>query len=277
MPELPEVEFCARRLRAWLVGRRIERATARPGAPLRDITPAQLAAGLTGRTPTAVRRRGKQLLLDLDDGQVFLVHLGMTGKFVPDEPTPRPGTRAELHLEDGTRLDFVDMRRFGRLRLLVPGASHRELDRLGPDALELARDPGAFSAVFGRTSREIKVALMDQSLLAGVGNIYAAEALHEARIDPRAPASKLRASELHALGSALVAAFEASLARERGAEIVYLPEAEADNPFRIYGREGEPCPECGAPIARFDQAGRSTFWVPTWQRRPSLVNARRRR
>ncbi len=161
MPELPEVEFCARRLRAWLVGQRIERVVAQPGKPLRDIDPATLAQQLTGRVPTAVRRRGKQLLLDLDDGQVFLVHLGMTGKFLPDEPTPRPGTRVQLHLDGGTRLDYVDMRRFGRLRVLPPGASHPELDRLGPDALELARDPVAFAAAVGRTGREIKVALME--------------------------------------------------------------------------------------------------------------------
>ncbi len=276
MPELPEVEFCARRLTAWLVGRRIERVEAIPGTPLRDVDPKTLSRRLTQRTAIAVRRRGKQLLLDLDDGQVLLVHLGMTGKFLLDEPTPRSGTRVKLHLAGGQRLDFVDPRRFGRVRILAPGESHPELDKLGPDALELARDPAAFAAVL-ETKREVKVALMDQSRLAGVGNIYAAEALHDARIDPRVPAHRLRTAERTLLAAVLVKTFEASLARETGDEINYLPEAEAENPFRIYGREGERCPECGATVARFDQAGRSTFWVPEWQNRPSLRNARRRR
>lgn len=276
MPELPEVEFCARRLRAWLVGDPIERVEATWGTPLRDIDPPTLAAQLTGRTATAVRRRGKQLLLDLDDGQLLLVHLGMTGKFLPDEPAPRPGTRVQLHLASGRRLDFVDMRRFGRVRVLGPGESHPELDKLGPDALELARDPAAFAATLD-TKREVKVALMDQARMAGAGNIYAAEALHDARIDPRVPAAKLRPAERRLLAAALVRTFEASLAREKGKEIVYLPEAGATNPFRVYGREGEACPESGSPVERFDQAGRSTFWVPAWQTKPSLKNARRRR
>ncbi len=277
MPELPEVEFCARRLRAWLVGRRVAGVGACAGTPLRDIEKPEFEARLVGRTPTGVRRRGKQLLIDLDDGQVWLVHLGMTGKFLLDEPTPRPGTRVRLDLAGGARLDFVDVRRFGRLRLLSPGESHPELDRLGPDALELAGAPAAFATRLGRTSRAVKVALLDQAFLAGVGNIYAAEALHAARIDPRVPASKLTSAELRRLAGAVLDAFEASLEREDGPEIVYLPEAKATNPFRVYGRAGAPCPECGAPIQRIEQAGRATFWVPEWQDRPRLATARRRR
>ncbi len=267
MPELPEVEHCARRLRSWLEGRAFAAVRADRGKPLRDITPADLHVGLRGRRVTGIRRVGKQLLLDLDDQQTLLVHLGMTGKFIRAEDPERPATRVRFDLDDGTALHFLDFRRFGRVRLLAPGASHPEVDKLGTDALELCRTPGALREALARTSRPIKVALMDQTLLAGVGNIYAAEALYVARVDPRAPANGLSPTTYEELSAALVEAMEQSLARERDDEITYLQEVAAKNPFLVYDREGERCPRSGGPIRRFEQAGRSTFWVPRWQTR----------
>ena len=270
MPELPEVEFAGRRLRGWLVGRLIASVEATAGSPLRDLTPAALASGLIGRRVVAVRRHGKQLFLDLDDGHVWLCHLGMTGKFVRRAPgeAERAGTRARLGFADGgPAIDFVDPRRFGRLRLLgaAAAAAHPEVARLGPDALDLAAAPTDFAARVGRGRAPIKVALLDQRRLAGVGNIYACEALHDAGVNPWTPAGDLTGPRLEALARAVEATMRASLARETDDEITYLQQAKATNPFRVYGRAGEDCPCCGERVSRAEQAGRGTFWTPTTQ------------
>ncbi len=167
-------------------------------------------------------------------------------------------------LESGA-YDFVDWRRFGRVRLLELGGSHPEVDKLGPDALELCADPPAFVARLKGT-RAIKVALMDQKVLAGVGNIYAAEALFRAGIHPRREVARVSRKRKLALAGHLRACMVESLEREVDPEIVYLQEAEATNPFEVYGREDQPCLRCARPIRRFDQAGRSTFWCSRCQR-----------
>ncbi len=269
MPELPEVEFAARRLRSWIVGVPVTAAGAEPGNPLRELTPAAFTAGLTGRTVQAVRRQGKQLFLDLDDDQVLLAHLGMTGKFVREiQAGPvRRGRRAWLALADGARIDFVDPRRFGRVRLLsrAAAAAHPEVRRMGPDALEVCADPATLHARLSTTRRAVKVALMDQSLLAGVGNIYAAEGLFFAGVGPARPASSLSLAEATRIGAGVLRSMTESLGREVDAEIQYLHEAAATNPFQVYGRAGEPCTTCGATIQRVMQAQRSTFWCPRCQ------------
>lgn len=267
MPELPEVEFAARRLRAWAIGRAIARVDAEPGRPLCDVEPDVLDAALAGRAVTAVRRHGKQLFIDFDDGHVLTSHLGMTGKWLrlPEHAPPREGTRLQIVLDDGHRLDHIDPRRLGRLRLLARGERHPELDRLGPDALEACARPGALAEAVGWSRREIKVALMDQESLAGVGNIYAAEALHAAGISPFRPAADLKPAEFERLAAAIVDAMQQSLARERDDEIRYLQDRDATNPFRVYGRTDAPCPTCGVAIIRAVQQGRSTFYCPVCQ------------
>lgn len=269
MPELPEVEFAARRLRRWALGRRIVDVGAEAARPLRDITPHALKAGAVGRQVAAVRRQGKQLFIDLDDGQVLWVHLGMTGKFLhrPAAAEPRAGRRAWFLLDDGQRLDFLDSRRFGRLRLLPRAAvaAHPEAARLGPDALALSADPVAFGARLVGTRRAVKVALMDQAVMAGVGNIYASEALFLAGLAPTRPASGLSPAEQARLAAGMQRTMSESLAREQDDEIHYLQEVQAQNPFLVYGRAGEPCPTCQAPIERFMLAQRATFWCPACQ------------
>jgi formamidopyrimidine-DNA glycosylase len=268
VPELPEVEFCARRLREWATGRRVVDAQAQPGKPLRDLTPEAFAAGLRGRRVERIDRRGKQLFVHLDADTTLLAHLGMTGKFVrvDRDAEPRAGERARLALDDGHTLSFVDPRRFGRLRLL-PTADvprHPEIACLGEDALDVCARPGALAGVL-RGRRPIKVALMDQSVLAGVGNIYASEALFAAGIPPDAPAGSLAAAQVDALAHHLRACMVDSLEREKDSEIAYLHEGDAENPFRIYGRKGEPCPVCGEPIRRAEHAGRGTYYCPRCQ------------
>lgn len=257
-------------LRRWLIGRRIATCDAEAGKPLRDLDPATLARGVEGRSVIGVRRVGKQLLIDLDDDSVLLAHLGMTGKFVPESDEPRPGTRIRLGLSDGARIAFIDTRRFGRIRLapdVDAAAAHPELARLGPDALELCRRPGGLASVLKGRRRPIKPALMDQSLLAGVGNIYAAEGLFAGRVHPLTRCDRVGRARYQAVADGIVAAMEATLVRDLGDEINYLQEKGSQNPFTVYGRAGEPCRVCGTLIERTVQSGRSTFWCPRCQPR----------
>jgi formamidopyrimidine-DNA glycosylase len=194
----------------------------------------------------------------------------MTGKFVPDPNEPRPGTRIRLGLSDGSRIAFIDARRFGRIRLAPDAhsaASHPELSRLGPDALELCRRSGGLASVLKGRRRPIKPALMDQSLLAGIGNIYAAEGLFAGRVHPTARCDRVGAARYQAIADGIVASMEATLVRDLGDEINYLQEKGSLNPFTVYGRDGEPCHRCETSIERTVQSGRSTFWCPRCQRR----------
>ena len=264
MPELPEVEFCARRLGDWLLGNQIIDAGAYDGSPLRGQSSETLCARVRGARCTAIRRLGKQLFLDFSNGNTLLCHLGMTGRWrrtvVGQEPSR--WLRLWLDLEGGCRLEYVDPRRFGRLRAVRTSEASQqpEIVRLGPDALELAQSPGGFTVRLSASSRAIKVHLMDQRVMAGVGNIYAAEALLMAGVNPWKASSSLGEAQAERLAGALVECMELSIAREQDDEIRYLQDAESSNPFLVYGREGEPCPRCARPILKDLQQGRSTFW-----------------
>ena len=195
----------------------------------------------------------------------------MTGKWVrraAGEGVP-DYSRAQLHLDDGATLHYRDPRLFGRLRL-VPGARFdevKEVAALGPDPLEHGIDVPALAAALARRSIPIKVALMDQALLPGIGNIQASEVLFRARIDPRRPASSLSRGEVKRVADAVLASVEESIAREEGPEIAYVEEPGAANPFLVYGRESERCPRCKREtIRRIVQAQRSTFYCPRCQR-----------
>jgi formamidopyrimidine-DNA glycosylase len=275
MPELPEVEIAARNLRRWAEGRRVDAVQAEPAARrlFRPGTAAGFVREVAGRSVESVRRVGKQLLVTLsgDPPLGVVSHLGMTGKWVrrvPGDPSP-PHSRARLFLEGGAVLHYRDPRLFGRLRL-VPGARFAdvpEVAALGPDPLEAGVDPGRLAAAFARTRRPVKVAMLDQRLLPGVGNIQASEALFRARIDPRRRASSLGRAEVRRLAAAVVASVEEAIAREEGPEVSYVEEPGAENPFAVYAREGERCPRCRrSRIRRIVQAQRSTFYCPRCQR-----------
>jgi len=275
MPELPEVEFAARSLRRWAVGRRIEAAEIDPRGRriVRPAAPADFARAVTGARVVGVRRKGKHLLVTLDsEGAALglLSHLGMTGKWVREEAggSPPRHSRARLRLSDGRVLHYEDLRLFGRLRL-VPGARFeevKELLALGPDPIEQGIDPGRLGAALERTRLPVKVKLLDQRLLPGVGNIHAGEACFRARIDPRRAGRTLSAAEVRALARSVLASFNMTLAAERGPRIAYVEEG-GRNPFKVYGREGERCPRCRrGRIRRLVQSGRSTFYCPRCQR-----------
>jgi formamidopyrimidine-DNA glycosylase len=289
MPELPEVEVAARNLRRWMTGRKIRGVEPREGSA-RIFRPAKSAAieeALTGTRFQDVRRVGKNLLITLESrsGPIGLwSHLGLTGKWLRrasdaggSEP---PFARLSLELDDRTWLYYADTRIFGRLRL-VPAAAFDELGEiaaLGPDPLNDGIDAHALHARLAKISKPIKVAIMDQALLPGIGNIQAIEGLYRAGIDPRRPAKSLSQAEVNHLRQGLLdsIAFTLSTFDQAGsdggdADISYVEERRASNPFLIYGRAGEPCPRCGknqtpGTITRIVQAQRATYFCPSCQK-----------
>jgi formamidopyrimidine-DNA glycosylase len=290
MPELPEVEVAARNLRRWLSGRKIRGVEPREGSAriFRPARPEALAA-LDGTRFQDIRRVGKNLLITFASatGPIGLwSHLGMTGKWVrraPDAPEPS-FARFVIELDDRSTLYYTDTRIFGRLRL-VPAAAFEELGEiaaLGPDPLADGIDARALHAKLATVSKSIKVAIMDQALLPGIGNIQAVEALYRAGIDPRRPARSLSQAEVNHLRQGVLDSIEFTLASfgtagaDGGdADISYVEERRGHNPFLVYGREGEPCPRChrhkktgkaAGTITRIVQAQRATFFCPTCQK-----------
>ena len=260
MPEQPEVERAAARLREALVGRRLRAVDALHPAVRRTLDDA-VAASLAGRTIVAVERRGKHQLLRLDDGRTLHVHFRMAGDWDigrVDGPLPRHA-RAVLTGDDGTRVALVDPRALSSIVVLDVGAA---LPALGPEADDPALDAPALRAALARRRGPIKPVLLDQRVLAGVGNIYAAEALWHARIDPRASAAALGPARVERL----LEGIRTALADGARAATRYGGDVDGAS-LAVYGREGEPCRRCGATIRRMVQAGRSTYYCPRCQRR----------
>lgn len=260
MPELPEVEAAARELAAAVEGKVVRRAAALHPALVRTLPEAD-ARALAGRTIRRVRRRGKHQLLELDDGRTLHVHFRMSGDWavgaVADDP-PRHA-RALLELADGTRVALVDPRALSTMRLLAPDED--PLPRLAPDADAPEFGVGALAAALAGKRSAIKPALLDQRVVAGIGNIYAAEALWQARISPRAVASRISRARIERLHAAILTVIE----RARRAPSRYYGESREPR-FQVYDREGEPCRRCGTSIRRIVQTGRSTYFCPRCQR-----------
>lgn len=271
MPEGPEVEACRRDLEAWLVGRVIRdvevvdpgvfrlRASTRPSD--RDDAAAVAApVEVPGRRVTRIARHGKRLALWFSDLPLgWIVHLGMTGHWVRGRAE---GARILVVPLAGDPVAFVDPRRFGHLRRLPAEALDAALrEGHGPDALDEPLDGAGLRARLP-ARRAVKVALLDQAAVAGVGNIHAAEALWRAGIAPQRVAAHLSPREWDALADALRQQLWTHAAPVENPTYVNLG---GPNPFAIYGRGGEPCPRCASPVDRFVQTGRSTFWCPTCQ------------
>ncbi|HEX3694348.1 MAG TPA: bifunctional DNA-formamidopyrimidine glycosylase/DNA-(apurinic or apyrimidinic site) lyase [Polyangia bacterium] len=293
MPELPEVETAARNLRRWAQGRTVRRIATRGAARLFRPRSARAAATLVGAQITDVRRAGKNLLLTLRrsggarrDAATDLgvwSHLGMTGKWLcrpTAEPAPR-FARVSLALDDDRSLHYVDMRLFGRFQVIAGGrfSDVPELAALGPDPLNDGIDAGALHQRLQSVKTPIKVALLDQTIVAGVGNIQASEALFRARLDPRRPARTLTLAEVRRLRQGILASIAFTLKRftddgadSDAADIRYVEEPGTPNPFLVYGRGGQRCPRRRpGTIVRFVQAGRSTFFCPACTLPPSAT------
>ncbi|MGH7727594.1 MAG: bifunctional DNA-formamidopyrimidine glycosylase/DNA-(apurinic or apyrimidinic site) lyase [Vulcanimicrobiaceae bacterium] len=270
MPELPEVETIARGLSRAIVGRTVERiAVVRPEvvAP----APRRFSRALRGERIAGVGRRGKYVVVSLGSGRSLVVHLRMTGRLVVQPPTAtalEPYTTVALEFAGGGRLCFADVRRFGRMRLVgpeEPWASGVGLEPLSPDF-----SGDRFSGLLSGRTTPIKAFLLDQRRIAGIGNIYACEALWEARIRPSRPAGALTGPQRRRLHRAIDDVLRRAI-EMRGSSIDDYVDAEGlrggfQNALRVYGREGEPCRRCGRPIARTVLAQRGTWWCRTCQR-----------
>lgn len=268
MPEGPEVEHAARVLQKWLRGRTIVRVAAPPSRVLRGNRSGALRA-LHGARLAGIERVGKYLLLSFRSGAGLLLHLGMSGHFLRTSPGERkpPHARVSFVLDDGKAIHFSDPRMFGRVAVHPAPALRAlpEIARHGPDAIRDELDGRRLGMRLDRTKRPIKIALMDPTVIAGIGNIQATEALWSARIDPRRPASGLTRREHAALARAIRESLRRTLATLTTDELEYV-SAGGRNPFVVYDREGEPCPRCHRPLSKIVQGGRSTTWCPHCQR-----------
>jgi formamidopyrimidine-DNA glycosylase len=273
MPELPEVQTVVTTLRPGVVGKVIRGVTLHrtdivcpPGADLR--------AHLVGRKVASVERRGKRIVFTLHDGARFYIHLGMTGQLTLVDrrklATSPAAKHTHLELDLGTRhLRFRDPRRFGGVWWLGAGAC-AEHDGMGPEPLTLR--PAQLAARLAKTKRAIKSALLDQALVAGLGNIYVDESLFLAGIHPLAKAHELAASQVASLNRAIKATLRRAI-RHRGSSLRDYVDAEGSagdfqKLHRVYDRAGKPCGKCRTPIERFVLGGRSTHFCPTCQPAP---------
>lgn len=268
MPELPEVETVRAGLERLLAGAVVRRARARRPDLRTDIPD---LAPLAGRRIAAVRRRAKYLLID-SDGPSILNHLGMTGRWheLGDAP-PGRHDHVVLELADGRRIAFNDARRFGLFELCRPDRGHDALDALGPEPLGGAFDGAVLRAQAARHRRApIKAVIMDQRVVVGVGNIYAAESLFRAGIAPALASGRVRGERLDRLAAEIRAVLAEAIAKG-GSTIDDYRQVNGlsglfQNSFAVYGRAGEPCPACGARIRARAIGGRSSFWCQRCQR-----------
>ena len=245
--------------------------------------PVDLVQVLTGATVTALRRRSKYLLADLDRGGTLLMHLGMSGRMLVEggslgdfhrDPAILPRhDHVVLVTDAGATITFNDARRFGMVDLVAPGAEHPLLAHLGPEPLGADFTPEGLARAFAGRRMPVKAALLDQRIVAGLGNIYVCEALYRARISPLVAAGKITRPRLERLAVEVVAVLRDAI-EAGGSTLRDFANAEGgqgyfQHRFDVYGREGEPCrgDKCTGVVARIVQGGRSTFYCPSCQKR----------
>jgi formamidopyrimidine-DNA glycosylase len=268
MPELPEVETIVRELRRKIIGKTIarirvhwERSVQGPAAAFKSR--------LAGKAITAISRRGKFIGFQLQDKTFFTIHLRMTGKLVQKlDAAGQKHMRVEFQFQDGSALYFVDARKFGRLRLWP--CKSQSCPGLGPEPLKESAVLSVLSSL--STRRPIKTVLLDQTILAGIGNIYADEALHLARIHPLTPASRLSRKKLLDLSRGVPQVLKGAIRRcgttLRDYRTVSGGSGENQEFLQVYGRTGQPCFGCGAPVERMRIAGRSAHFCRRCQKQP---------
>jgi formamidopyrimidine-DNA glycosylase len=298
MPELPEVETVVRQLEPELEGRRIESLEVLDARWSRPVPPEALGEQVSGATIEGLGRRGKYILLALDGDRTLVMHLRMTGNLVlvegeemldPSEgrrlyegerSTSARHLRARFLLDDGREVWFTDPRRFGEAFLIAHSDLDLRFERLGVEPLSPAFTPEALGEMAVGRTVPLKSFLLDQSGVAGVGNIYADEALYRARLHPLSSAGSMKPVHLTALRDAVVAALEAGI-DGGGASIDDYRDGRGEkgtmqDEFLVHTREGQPCPSCGTAIARIVVSGRSTYYCPNCQVRLRRRPRRRR-
>ncbi len=287
MPELPEVETVVRQLEPEIEGRRIESLEVLDARWSRPVPPERLGREVAGAVIEGFDRRGKYMLLRLDGGRTLVMHLRMTGNLIlregeetidPSEgrrlyegerSTEERHLRARFVLEDGREVWFTDPRRFGEAFLVDDAGLGARFAKLGVEPLSPTFTPAALGEMAAGRTAPLKSFLLDQSGVAGVGNIYADEALFRARLHPLSPAGSMKPEHLKALRDAVVVALEAGI-DNGGSSIDDYRDSRGErgtmqDEFLVHTREGEPCSECGGEIARIVVSGRSTYFCPSCQ------------
>jgi formamidopyrimidine-DNA glycosylase len=277
VPELPEVETVRKRLEPKLVGHRLDRVEIFDPRLTRPFDPGGVAAELEGEWVAALERRGKYLVVRFETGRVLLIHLRMTGTLLhpageESDEVSDPHRRAVVRLDDGSDIVYRDVRRFGTWLLVEPDELEPYLgERVGREPLSRSFTAKRLTETLAGRRAPVKAALLDQRTLAGIGNIYADEALWRARIHPLKQAGGLDEAEVKALHRGVRAALQAGIARQGATLSTYrTPDGgrgRMQHEFKVYGREGEPCTRCGTPIERIRAAGRGTWYCPHCQQR----------
>lgn len=290
MPELPEVETVMRGLKPVLEGHRLKKVELRRSG-LRFPFPDNFAVRLEGRTVQSLARRAKYIVASLDGADCLLIHLGMTGRFSVQTPSGEMKVLGEFHyeeeeagglhdhvvfaLDDGTRVTYSDPRRFGVMDLFTPAQGHTLMDGLGVEPLGNEFHAQLLATRFAGKAAPLKAALLDQRIIAGLGNIYVCEALYRARLSPKRKAGTLARGRLidprlealvRHIREVLLEAIEAGGSTLRDFAHADGKTGDFQERFLVYGREGDPCSSCGAPIRRIVQSGRSTFYCRNCQR-----------
>jgi formamidopyrimidine-DNA glycosylase len=295
MPELPEVETIRRQLEPELRNRRIERLEVLDARWTRPVDPRQVEEQVNGRRIESLRRRGKYLLMDLEGGVTLVMHLRMTGNLLlvdegdsvaavdgsVFEPARERYLRARFSLDDGRELRFSDARRFGEAFLLpTDRVEERFSGRVGIEPLSEEFTAEAIERIAAGRRAPLKSFLLDQAGIAGVGNIYADEALWRAELHPLSPAGSIRREHAEALRAGVIEALSAGLDGGGASIDDYLDSrgerGSMQDEFLVHRREGEPCPRCETPIRRIVVSGRSTYFCPNCQLRLRRRPRRRR-
>ena len=273
MPELPEVETIRTGLEPHLVGRTFEQVEISDPRLTRPLDPREVAAELEGERVAAVERRGKYLVVRFETGRVLLIHLRMTGSLLHARRDAAAGdayVRAVVRLDNESDVAYRDVRRFGTWLLLEPGELDPYLaERIGKEPLGTGLTARSLTDRLARRKAPLKAVVLDQRVFAGVGNIYADEALWWARLHPLRPANTLTPEELKALVRSIRRALRLGIARQ-GATLRDYRNANGESggmqaEFRVYGRAGEPCTRCGHPIEKTRAGGRGTWFCPNCQ------------
>ena len=267
MPELPEVETIKNELAPHVIGRKFTGVSIYDSRPVQALTPNEFDQRLTGKTAVSLSRRGKYLIFNLSDGEHLIIHLRMTGALLWNPLSHEPCARAEFLFDDGSRLVYADVRRFGTF-YLVNNPSNI-IGKLGLEPLSREFTSAALGRILATHNAPVKSVILNQELIAGIGNMYADEALFDSHIHPRRPASSLSKTEVRDLHKAIRIVLRKGI-RNKGASIrnYRCPDGgqgTAHEEFCVAHRGGEPCPRCGTQISRIVVGQRGTYFCPRCQ------------
>jgi len=265
MPELPEVETIKIDLEKAILERKIVEVCVHNSKVIREPSPAEFKKSLEGQTIKNILRRAKLLILELSNGSALTIHLKMSGQLV--YPGGASRSRVAFHLTGGKILDFNDQRLFGELRLVSDWKKLKFVQSLGPEPFDLTFS--VFKDMLSKKKTKIKPLLMDQSFISGIGNIYAAEILFRAKIDPQRPAQSLAAEEAKVLHKEIIKVLKSAIKHGGSSVDDYVRVSGKNGGYsrfhQVYGRANKPCFVCGKPIKRITQGGRGTYFCARCQ------------